>query len=271
MHKFLNSKKLISILLSLIMSFSLVACGGDDAPFATKNGEILEFSDTENLRDGYYLKKNSGIINPLLTKGVQTIGAEPVVMYSNFDNLIPTYNAGDELIFKSKENFPADEGVKFTKLKDIGYTVGTNFITQLDEKGDEIDSKIFFGSQTNPYSPIADYLEAAMGSNYRNYQLLEVNGQEFKPNLLSRAGFLQGLSKDALYQFKYYKGTIYKSVEVKADSHVMEAKREINGPNMQKNKSDYFTVKIPEDLEQGYYLINDTALFYNATGEFIPD
>ena len=259
-----------TIILSLVMVFSifLTSCSrGNSEPFATEDGNILQYNDVAELPDGYFVKKQNGVIEPVLSKGVYQKEETTIVWYSKFDKLVPILQPGDELIRVDSYSFKNNEPAKFKKMRDVGYTIGALFDVNMSRLDDgKLDPKINFSGEFSPYSPASEAVKVTMGSN-ASEPLIDVNGQDFTPNMLSPGGLLQGLTKDAMYQFRYYVGTKYQLINMKADTHAFESERELKSDALIEEKSTYFTVPLPNSIEDGYYVIEDFGMFYyDSTG-----
>lgn len=263
----MNFKKMT---LGVLCSLSLILAGCSSAtPFANRDGSILTYDKVENLEDGYYVVKANGKVNPLLSEGVQgNETTNAIVWFTDFDKLIPVYDQGDRLIIVESDGFENNKPVNFVKLRDSGWTIGATFNMNLTRNTEgKVKNNIQFSGNFSPYSQAGAAVNAVMGSNSSAY-LLDINGQDFTSNMLSSNGILQGLTKDAMYQFRYYVGTKYQFINMKADTHVFEGERLFTSSEFIEEKSNYFTVPIPEGLEKGYYIVNGFGMFYYNAGEF---
>lgn len=262
------------ILTSMLMASVVVlsACSRQSKPIANKDGSILVFKEIETLEDGYYIVKSNGNIHPLLSEGVEgNQSNNSVVWFSDFDKLIPVFEEGDQLIIVRSTGFENNEETKFLKMRDSGWTIGAKFDSNMKRSSDGgLKPSIKFSGDYSPYSQASDAVSSVMGNDSKS-ELLDINGQEFTPNMLSPNGILQGLVKDAMYQFRYYVGTKYKFINMKADTHVFEGEREFTSPEFIEEQSTYFTVPIPDALEKGYYVLNGFGMFYYNAGEFTTD
>lgn len=265
--KITQTAKLISLVCCMLF---LAACSQSD-PIATESGQILTFS-TSNAPDGYYVKKGDDI-HPVLSAGLNN--RKPKVhMYTDYDQLIPSLNSGDELIMvQSTGNLPTS--FFLTRMQDIGWTVGTNFTVQQttsintqnntdnnpDDRADYSQSNINFGEIQNTLSPIAQYITENV-TNKRNTYITDVNGQPLTQGMLTEQGFLKGLTKRAMYKFSYYEGTKYNSIDFMADTRVFTELTEIPITEYKRMKDTYFSLTLPEGLTNGFYLVNDYGLFF---------
>lgn len=265
----MKKAKILVFAMSLLLF--LTACTSKEKPFANRDGSILSFTDIPSLEDGYYIYKSTGKAQPLLEKGLGTVGDKQVVWFRDFDNLIPVMEEGDSLIIVRSNRFQNNTPATFTKMRDIGWTIGTNFNVSVARKSNEQAMTVIrFGEQVSPYSRAGAAIAAVMQGD-SDAQLLDINGQNFAPNMLSPSGILQGLTKDAMYQFRYYVGTKYNLINMKADTHVFEEERSIQSSEYVEEQSTYFTVPMPKGLEKGYYVVDGFGMFFYNAGEFKAD
>ena len=256
----------------MLFSITLTSCKKEETPFANKDGSILTFKKIETLADGYYVVKANGNINPLLSEGIKGNNkSDSIVWYRDFDKLVPVFEEGDSLIIVRSSGFENNEPARFVKMRDSGWTIGGTFDNDLIRDADgNAKSKIKFSGTFCPYSQAGAAVKAVMNNN-ADATLIDINGKDFKPNMLSENGILQGLTKDAMYQFRYYIGTKYNFINMKADTHVFEGEREFTSKEFIEEKSTYFTVPLPRGLEKGYYVLNGFGMFYYNAGEFKTD
>lgn len=269
----MRKKSLILLMVcSLFLTFTLSGCARESTPIANKDGSILTFKDIESLPDGYYVNKANGNIQPLLAEGVSGNNrADSLVWYTDFDKLVPVFEEGDSLIVVRSSGFKNNEPAKFVKMRDAGWTIGATFDTAISRTSEgDVKTEISFSGNYCPYSQAADAVSAVMGGD-SDATLLDINGKEFTPNMLSSNGVLQGLTKDAMYQFRYYVGTKYKFINMKAETHVFEGEREFTSKEFIEEQSTYFTVPIPNGLEKGFYILNGFGMFFYNAGEFRAD
>lgn len=263
-----KTKKYKFFLFLCVAMMLFASCAKEKKPIATRDGTILTFKDIKALDDGYYVVKANGNIHPLLSEGINGAFDETIVWFTKYDKIIPIFEEGDQLIVVKSDPFEENEPSKFTKMRDVGWTIGAKFNVSLLREGETGQAtKIRFSGEYCPYSPAAEAVAASMG-RYDKEPLLDINGQEFTPNMLSPNGILQGLTKDAMYQFRYYVGTKYNTVNMKADTHVYEAENVFESKDYIKKQSTYFVVPIPEGIEKGFYVVNGYGMLYYNAGEF---
>lgn len=253
----MKKKKILTSILALFLTFTLVGCSEKASIVMNEDGSIKTYTE-EEIPEGLYVKKGDTYSPLLNTSPGEDVDSESNYQwFTEYDQLIPEMTENDKLILYSEGEVP--EAFTFYKMTDFGYTVGIKF-TQ-----DEATKKLTFPSEANgycPYSPVGDYiLETTFSDGVSNVSIKEVNGKEFRETMLTTDGFMKGLTKDAMYKFWYYQGTVYKSVNIKADTHVFIEDYELSTGSYVELKDKTFEVNLPASIENGYWLIDGYGLF----------
>lgn len=244
----------------LICLMLLTSCSGQKQAFATTSGQLLSYTlDQNDIPDGYYVMKGETLY-PILKEGLVT---NPTTMqwFNSFENLIPELGPSDQLVIIDSRR--VNDTFEFTKMEDIGHTVGILFdvkqsVTK-NEAGEQLKKEtITFSRYTNPYSPAGAYIQEYISPNAL---ITEVNTLEFTSNLLTAQGVLRGLEKNAMYKFYYYEGTTYKNIDLKADTHIYVSDYLLKSSTYQRMKDRYFIIDLPQDMEQGYYVVDEVGMF----------
>lgn len=245
-------KKLL-LLFTIILSFSFVGCQKETKSIVSSDGTPLSYNESD-LPQGVYILKDKKYYS-LLNLG--TSMTRNYIWYTGYDKAIPTLEKGDKLIIYTPQSVPSE--LQFVKLNDFGYTLGIKF-----QKRDQ-DGFMSFPRDSgsyNPTSPVSKVIgkvnSEARGSRV---DIKEVNGKEFKETMLSVDGFMKGLTKDAMYKFYYYQGTIYKDVSVKADTHVFLKDYTLPSGSYDQLKDKTFIVNLPSSIEDGFWHIEGYGMF----------
>lgn len=260
-----KGKRLIFGLLACLMIGTLTGCSGSGQSLMNSDGGPITYKESE-LPEGYAILKEDGLFyKPLNTMGSEDNASDDsgnvyTWFTEEYDNAIPKMSSDDKLIFYSTTSRPSS--VVLYKMTDYGYTVGTTF-KYGTATGDESSGIKYmqFGKVYNPFSPIESYIGQAL-STEAVVSIQEINGKTFKASMLVDGTFLKGLTKDAMYKIGYYEGTIYKSINIKADSHLFLQEYSTVVSSYTELKSTYFQINIPEDLAPGYYYIDKVGMFY---------
>ena len=255
----MKKSKILASILAIALTLGLTGCGSEATIIMNEDGSIKAFTE-EEIPEGLYVKSGDNyysLLNADPGEGSDEEDASNYQWFTEYDQLIPEMTEKDKLILYSEGEVP--ETFTFYKMTDFGYTVGIKF-TQ-----DNVTKKLTFPSGAGgycPYSPVGDYiLETTFGGSVSNVSIKEVNGKEFRETMLTTDGFMKGLTKDAMYKFWYYQGTVYKSVNIKADTHVFIEDYELSTGSYVELKDKTFEVNLPASIENGYWLIDGYGLF----------
>ena len=239
-------KSLMVILITLLV---LTGCS-KKKPIANEDGSILSYK-VKDAEPGYYIKEGDKVY-PLLDQGI-TKSPKLMQWSKKYDQIIPTLTKENELIYISDKEVPSV--FEFTKMEDFGYTIGTMFNLSVDENGKEV---ITFSSNSDPTSAVADRVEAID----RRAVVTEINSLDFTSDLLSPEGLVRGLEQDGLYMIYYYVGTMYQQVQLKAETRVFISDYSLMSTSYIPQKNNHFVIETPEELEKGYYIIDEGYMFY---------
>lgn len=255
MNKF---KKLIVGALALVMVLSFTGCGNKDTgPVMNKDGSIMSYSEDE-IPEGLFVKTGDKYY-PLLRTGSPE---ENYRWFTKYDNLIPEFSKDSKFVFYSNGEIP--QAFNFWKMIDFGYTVGIRFVQNQGALTFPSEKELYC-----PSSPVGPYVvNRTFNGEIKNVRIKEVNGKEFKETMLTTDGFMKGLTKDAMYKFWYYQGTVYKSVNIKADTHVFIEDYDMSTASYIELKDKVFEINLPVGMENGYYYIDGFGMFkYTGAAE----
>lgn len=241
-------RKYIALLLALSVCLVFTGCVKEDekAEFMTSDKKILEYDKKDLPENRYYILKKNGKFQPLLKEGVSSEYA----WFTSYDNLIPVYEKGDKLVYTSPEAKPYS--FSFTQMKDIGYTTGIKYTIGYND--DESDNIFSFPTTEEGYCPTSR-VGAIVGGRLdgKNTTIKDINGKKVTPLMFTEEGFLKGLTKDAMYQFGYYYGTKYETMDIKADTHVYVSKDSLISSQFQDTKKGYMIIKLPDGIQKNAY------------------
>lgn len=250
-------KRLLAGMLALVLMFSLTGCGGGAGGIQmNEDGSIKTYTE-EEIPEGLYVKSGD-IFYPLLNATEEGAQESNYQWFTEYDQLIPELKEGDTLILYSESVVP--ENFTFWKMIDFGYSVGIRFV-----RDEQTRALTFPGDQSGycSYSPVGKYIldTQFQGAGVANVRIKEVNGKEFKETMLTADGFMKGLTKDAMYKFWYYQGTVYKSVNVKADTHIFIEDYDLSTASYVELKDKVFEVNLPSGIENGYWFVDGYGMF----------
>lgn len=187
--------------------------------------------------------------------------ASPVIWYADSKQYIPTLGKNCSLVLKTSKDLPTVSSL--VQMVDYGTTIGAIMNRNFDpnvfsiSKGnnalckDSDASKVFGNGQTT------------INQDF-NIRIVDIGGSKVNESMLSDVNTIQGLEEDKDYKVTYYIGTQYHEVPVTADTHVFSTNidtiRSISKYTY--TKDGYVVLQLPEDLEKGYYYINQSGVFF---------
>ena len=186
--------------------------------------------------------------------------ASPVVWYSETKKYIPKLGKNSVLIMKSSQDLPVVSTL--VQMVDYGTTIGAIMNRNLDPNVFSIstgENSLCKGSDaSNVFANGQSQI-----NNDSNIRIVDIGGSKVNEEMLSDVNTIQGLEEDKDYKVTYYIGTQYYEVPVTADTHVFSTNintiRSISKYTY--TKDGYVILQLPEDLEKGYYYINQSGMF----------
>lgn len=272
-------KKALAFVLAAVFVMG-TACS--DEKVMDKDGNILEYTESDVIKkSGFFMhitkSEDEAVYQPLLrpsTVGYQSFDTGKIfdfgsdddaryILMADRDNLIPVLTGSNFLIFVETEDL-LPSTFKFEKFEDKGYTFGGQFETKESESGLFIQ---YIGSGSSSYGvENSDFLNQWEDKkNIDVYSIDTIGGAVVGSQNIDSNGVFQGLEKDCNYEMVAFIGTKYEKVVVEADTHYL-----IAGDSTTVSQKDcvartmngYAIVKVPSNLETGYYLLNNNYLFF---------
>lgn len=276
----MKNRKLMATALSFLIMLSFTSCSKEKV--MDKDGNMLEFTESEVIKkEGFFVhvtkSDDEAVYQPLLrpaTVGFQSYNSEKIfdfstdfskyIMFADRDNLIPVITGSNFLVFVDTEDLlPAT--FKFEKMEDRGYTFGGLFETKDSENG--LFIKNFTGANGGYYCIENSSFEAKWDSknNIEKYSIDNIGGASVGNKNIDENGAFKGLEKDSNYKMATFIGTQYETVVVTADTHYFvagEATSVAQKDCVVRTKNGYAVIKLPSNLDTGYYMINDEYMFF---------
>lgn len=273
-------KKILMIVVAGLLILTMTACGDKKQSVADNKGNMLVYEKYEVSENGFYVRdKKNDTFTPVMTQfekggsgmpsgsygfsGVESSKSGDVphlwLGQANYDpsKLIPTVDEKrTELVMWYDGSSDMPEEFTLAKCKRLGYTLGIHFTfgdtaNQLFITGDNICSTSDAKKLT---SNMSDGLNRVNRINNRKKLPLS--------NIDTDVNMLLGLEKNKTYQVGYFDGTKYQSEEVIADTLAFKILdvQDLESP-FRVTEEDYFVINLPDNLQKGYYYINDIGLF----------
>lgn len=266
-------KRVLFALCAVLSACLMAGCAKKDEEVQVgPNGDPYCIEESE-LTKGIFIRRGQGEkalyyppLNPV--QGVSKDGqAGSHIWFTRYDKAIPEFRKGDALVLYSPDALP--ESLRFWRLEDLGYTVGVKFEKDPDTK------EITFPSGAEGYCPYSVVGKVVLEGKFKDAQSLanvrvrEINGNAFKAStLLNEQGFVLRLTKDAMYEFGFYAGTVWDTLRLKADSHVFLYSYDMETRSYMELKEKVFEVRLPDGMENGYWYIEGIGIMnYKAASE----
>lgn len=265
-------KKIVAICTLMTMVISSAGCSRKTDNLIPEGVEPPSFQEGE-LPEGTYIRKEAkddsgqAEFQQLLNQELESDNSGNLFTWFTqpYDDLIPTFEKGDQIIFYSETERPSSYTIY--KMTDYGYTLGIMFNVQSNEGDLTRPNIISFGGQYNPTSIVESVVTNAIGNTSAEIQITEINQKDFKSTLLVDDSFLKGLTEQTMYNIGFYCGTVFKEVMVKSDTHLFVQERSMVSSNYTELKDKYFNIDLPANMETGYYFIEGVGLFHYISSE----
>lgn len=254
-------KKLMGLIACFMIMLTLTACGEAAEPLLDENGNWVHYSEENIVTDNYYILKDDGFYYRILNvpTGESSLGTIFAWFCEPYDAAIPHFTNKDRLMFYSDTARPSS--LTLYKMTDYAYTLGAMFQTTTDTGDLKHPQVIQFTDTYNVQSPVQSVVEGALTPNATTY-ITGINNHEFTANLLVDDSFLKGLTKDTMYQLEVYCGTVRKTINIKADTHLFLKEATYMTSSYEELKSKVFEIYLPQNLAPGYYYAEGVGMFY---------
>lgn len=253
-------KRFLSALLCVFLITTLTGCSGNAEPIVDANGEVIHYNESD-ISEGYYILKDDDMYYKILNTESNTDNNGNVFLWFTepYDAAIPRFTVKDKLLYYSEQSRPSS--ITLYKMTDYGYTLGIMFNVTQQEGDLKHPIVIDYSDKFNPYSQVQGVVEGAVTENATTY-ITGINNHEFTTTLLVDDSFLKGLTKDTMYQLEMYCGTVRKTVNIKADTHLFLQESTYVTSSYEELKAKCFEITLPSNLSPGYYYAEGVGLFY---------
>lgn len=245
--------RLFLIMLALVGCLSLTACEGKI--FDEQEEVTIQRYGKEELQNGkYYVKDGTSFYEPYISPNNLSGQANCVWLDKGEEKFVPTLYADDILVFVSSGVIP--EHIQLQHMNDCGYSIG--MIGFYPVKTGQVVQYMTGLSNLRIGSSAHEVLSII---NASNITLADINEKEVQESDFAKGGVLKGLEYGKTYHLGIYVGSFYKTHKVVADTRIMVTESEIFLEDISLTKNGYYAVRMPEDLQSGYYRIKDQGLF----------
>lgn len=187
------------------------------------------------------------------------------------EKLIPVVTDDTPLVAIYNYNKEVPQVCLLEQYAYIGYTLGTKFYIGEDDK------TVYFSISKDDLmqgSSVQRAMSKADDDNDDLVEMISINGipaEDIISNIDTEVGIMTGFSKSdygKYYDIDFYLGTKTCKMQPVVDVQAFKSLgiMELSSP-FKKTKQDYYIVKLPENLEEGYYYINNFGMFKYEPGD----
>lgn len=244
------------IITALLLCSCMVLTGCEQEIFKDNSAKYkLKAVEDDNLESNtYYVKDGTKFyeVHELSASSTSSdLDVTKCAWVVDGETLIPSYYRNELLAIAS--NKVNTDAIRLERYRDCGYSIGVYDATF--ENG-----YISFQASNNTIKKTR--ARDAFVNDKSNYILIEtINGSRVNENMLNEAGMITGMEKDGVYEITYYAGTYYGTAKVTADTHFFQSYEMYTLDNINITKNGYLSIKLPDDLECGYYNVDGEGFF----------
>lgn len=209
-------------------------------------------------RGGTYYQLYVGNANFNVSKSSNPDIKKTLWFMDDFD-MIPTMYKGDQLVFKTSQALT--EKVYIERFEYAGYTIGISGLTKTASGRYSLSLE----AADKTINPKSDAMQLA-DLNTQVVIIDRFGGAYLRSGNVSGGGCILGLSKGKVYAADVYVGTYLHDMRFTADTIAltsMEAEVSVDYDFLQ---SQLISIKIPENYNSGYYLINGYGVVRYVNG-----
>lgn len=159
-------------------------------------------------------------------------------------------------IYHGNDSMPNEYYIN--KYENKGWTVGGNFTIK--------NGRVYLNTESpckgSDVADVADRIDLD-----QEVEIQSILGEDPPiSNIDTEINIMYGFEKNKTYEFALYTGTDIEQGQFTADTEVFKltGRTDFSEPPLKRTTNRYFEVILPENLEEGYYRINDIGFFYYA-------
>lgn len=247
-------KACLFIMFLLILPVFLTGC--EQEIFQDKGAKYrLTASDDDDLKvNTFYVKEGTKFyeVHELSASSAGTeLDLTKCAWALEDESLLPSYYQNELIAYASNK---VDLGtLRLERFKDCGYSLGI-YGASYEDGYISLQANSNLVKKTDAYD--------AFHNEKSNYILIEtINGNPVSEKMLNEAGMITGMEKDGAYEITYFAGTYYGQATVAADTHFFQSYEMYTLDQFEITKNGYVSIKLPDDLNSGYYNINGEGFF----------
>lgn len=252
-------RKLLFLLLIIVIS--IVTSGCKVKIFEEEEVRtIVRCSKSELENNNMYVKDGTGFYVPynaektFTTSNSENRDNRIIWMKKSEEEFVPTLYKGECLAYVSSSSTPSD--ITLERFKDCGYSVGIMGFSAV-ESGQILQ----YSTSLKNLKSTSDAYEKFSEINASSLTIADIDGKSIDEKDFSYGGFLANMEYGKTYSLGIYVGSFYKEHKVKADTKMLVSDSSISVSDVSLTRNGYYAIHIPDDLESGYYYLQDYGLF----------
>ncbi len=251
-------KKLAFILLVIVIN---IVSGCNVKIFEEeKEHTIVRYSKSELENNSMYVKDGTGFYVPydcektFTTTNTANRDDRIIWMDQTEEEFVPTLYKGECLAYVSSSSTPAE--ITLERFKDCGYSVGIIGFTAT-ENGQILQ----YTTSLKNLKSTSDAYKIFGEINASSITISDIDGKDVNENDFSYGGFLANMEYGKTYSLGIYVGSYYKEHLVEADTKILVSDSSVILSDISLTRNGYYSIHIPDDMESGYYYIQDFGIF----------
>lgn len=259
-HNYINKGIIIALLLSILLSVT----GCDEVQIFKKKVRddiLVPLTDKEIENDKFYIKEGSKFYETYIPNGgntsneAQDLDERRAACVCKMETKIPSLYQNELIAYASDKKILND--ITLERYKNLGYSIGCSEGKLTDDGYLQYDRR----KNIIEKSSLNNVLKNANSDIIR---IASINGQTLsQENIDVSTGTIIGLEKYKDYKIGYYAGTKYCEDIVNADTMILKAYElyVYDKSDIQDTPNGYVCYALDEDMENGFYRVNDGGVF----------
>ena len=247
-------RKTVVLFLLLVPVLFLSGCEKQIFQDKTAKYRLKAIDDDELKTDVYYVKDGTKFyeVHDLArSASSKDLDATKCVWAGKDETLLPSYYE-NELLARAGKKIDK-EALTLERYKDCGFSIALH--------GAKFEDGYISFQATSATVKGTSAREAFETDKSDNILIETINGVPVNETMLNEAGIITGMEKDAEYEITYYAGTYYGTATVTADTHFFQSYEIYSLNDIEITKNGYVSIRLPDDLECGYYDIAGQGFF----------
>lgn len=220
----------------------------------------MRCSKSELENNSMYVKDGTGFYAPydaektFTTSNAANRDNRIIWMEQTEEAFVPTLYKGECLAYVSSSSTPS--GITLERFKDCGYSVGI-----IGFSATESGQILQYTTSLKNLKTTSDAYKKFNEINASNITISDIDGKGIEENDFSYGGFIANMEYGKTYSLGIYVGSYYKEHLVEADTKILVSDSSVILSDISLTRNGYYSIHIPDDMESGYYYIQDFGIF----------